>query len=74
MPPLRLAYILFGTWIRIDDSTMASIEDPSKEEFTQKKNPELEVYADNAGKARFRLKARSGEIIAVEQAYKSLAS
>ena len=53
---------------------MASIEDPSKEEFTQKKNPESEVYADNAGKARFRLKARSGEIIAVEQAYKSLAS
>ena len=34
----------------------------------------FEIYTDNAGKFRFRLKAGNGEIIANSQAYESKAS
>ena len=34
----------------------------------------FEIYSDNAGKFRFRLKAGNGEIIANGQAYESKAS
>jgi uncharacterized protein YegP (UPF0339 family) len=34
----------------------------------------FEVYEDNAGKYRFRLKAGNGEIIAVGEAYESKAA
>jgi uncharacterized protein YegP (UPF0339 family) len=34
----------------------------------------FELYADKAGKYRFRLKAANGEIIAVSEAYESKAS
>ena len=34
----------------------------------------FEVYKDNAGKYRFRLKAGNGEIIAVGEAYESKSS
>jgi uncharacterized protein YegP (UPF0339 family) len=34
----------------------------------------FELYADKAGKYRFRLKAGNGEIIAVSEAYESKAS
>jgi len=33
--------------------------------------PKFEIYPDNAGKFRFRLKAANGEIIAVGEAYES---
>jgi len=33
--------------------------------------PKFEVYQDNAGKFRFRLKAANGEVIAVGEAYES---
>ena len=34
-------------------------------------NPKFEVYADKAGKTRFRLKATNGQIIAVGEAYET---
>ena len=52
----------------------ASLEDQTGEGFAKQKNPKFEVYADDAGKIRFRLKAKNGEIIAVSQGYKSLAA
>ena len=33
--------------------------------------PKFEIYQDNAGKFRFRLKAANGEVIAVGEAYDS---
>jgi len=33
--------------------------------------PKFEIYQDNAGKYRFRLKAANGEVIAVGEAYES---
>ncbi len=33
--------------------------------------PKFEVYMDNSGEYRFRLRARNGQIIAVSQGYKS---
>jgi len=33
--------------------------------------PKFEIYQDNAGKFRFRLKAANGEVIAVGEAYES---
>lgn len=33
--------------------------------------PKFEVYLDEAGEYRFRLRARNGQIIAVSQGYKS---
>jgi uncharacterized protein YegP (UPF0339 family) len=37
-------------------------------------NPKFELYLDRAGKYRFRLKARNGEIIAVSEGYTAKAS
>ncbi|MHA1410481.1 MAG: YegP family protein [Candidatus Odinarchaeia archaeon] len=34
-------------------------------------SPQFEIYKDNAGKFRFRLRAPNGEIIAVSEAYSS---
>jgi uncharacterized protein YegP (UPF0339 family) len=36
--------------------------------------PKFEMYADKAGKCRWRLKAANGEIIATSEAYESEAS
>lgn len=47
----------------------APIEDQTVENFEQKTCPKFEVFADKAGKARFRLKARNGEIILASQGY-----
>lgn len=49
----------------------APVEDQTAEGFEKKACPKFEVFVDKAGKARFRLKARNGEIIATSQAYKS---
>lgn len=38
------------------------------------KHPKFELYQDNAGEYRFRLKARNGEIIAISEGYKAKAS
>ena len=38
------------------------------------KHPKFEVYTDKAGEFRFRLKATNGQIIAVSEGYKAIAS
>jgi len=49
----------------------AKIGDHTLENFVTIANPKFEVYEDKAGKYRFRLKARNGEIIAVSEVYKA---
>lgn len=51
------------------NATAASVEDQTDEGFEQKTCPKFEVYTDKAGKTRFRLKARNGEIILASQGY-----
>ena len=41
---------------------------------TVEKHPKFEVYTDKAGEFRFRLKATNGQIIAVSEGYKAIAS
>ena len=48
---------------------VAEIEDQTVAGFKELKNPRFQVYKDKAGKFRFRLRARNGEIIAVGEAY-----
>ena len=50
----------------------AGVEDQTVEGFEVLKHPKFEVYQDNAGKFRFRLKATNGQIVAVSQAYVSV--
>lgn len=49
----------------------APVENQTVENFEQKTCPKFEVFTDKAGKARFRLKARNGEIILASQGYAS---
>ena len=50
----------------------AAVEDQTVEGFEAKTCPKFEVFTDKAGKARFRLKARNGEIILASQGYASV--
>jgi len=52
----------------------ANVENQTVENFEVAKHPKFEVYEDKAGEFRFRLKAKNGEIIAVSEGYKALAS
>ena len=52
----------------------AKIENQTVDNFETVTNPKFEIYKDKAGEFRFRLKARNGEIIAVSEGYKALAS
>ena len=52
----------------------AAVEDQTVEGFEAKTCPKFEVFTDKAGKARFRLKARNGEIILASQGYASASS
>ena len=52
----------------------AAVEDQTAEGFAVEKHPKFEVYADKAGEFRFRLKATNGQIIAVSEGYKAMAS
>lgn len=56
------------------NAAIAGVEDQTAEGFEQVKHPKFEMYADKAGKFRFRLKARNGEIIGVSEDYNSKAS
>ena len=49
----------------------AAVEDQTAEGFAKLPNPKFEVYADKAGKFRFRLKAKNGQVIAVGEAYET---
>ena len=52
----------------------AGVEDQTVEGFAAVKHPKFEVYTDKAGEFRFRLKATNGQIIAVSEGYKAIAS
>ena len=53
------------------NAPIAEIEDQTAEKVEKKSMPKFEVYADKAGKTRFRLKAKNGQIIAVGEAYET---
>jgi len=52
----------------------AAIENQTVEGYATEKHPKFEVYTDKAGEFRFRLKATNGQVIAVSEGYKALAS
>lgn len=56
-----------------NNAPMAEVEDHTVEDFAVLKHPKFELYTDKAGKTRFHLKAKNGEIIAVSQSYKEKA-
>ena len=56
------------------NAPIAAVENQTVEGFAVEKHPKFEVYADKAGEFRFRLKATNGQVIAVSEGYKALAS
>lgn len=52
----------------------ANIEDQTVEGYETVKNPKFEIYEDKSGEFRFRLTATNGQIIAVSEGYKAMAS
>lgn len=56
------------------NAPIANLEDQTVSEFQVQKNPKFELYTDKAGEFRFRLKAKNGQIIAVSEGYKTMAS
>ena len=52
----------------------AAVENQTVEGYETLKNPKYEIYLDKKGEYRFRLKAKNGQIIAVSEGYKTLAS
>lgn len=55
------------------NAPVAGVEDQTVEGFEKVKHPKFELYEDNAGEFRFRLKAANGEVIAVSEGYKAKA-
>ena len=56
------------------NAPLAPVEDLTVENHEVMKHPKFEVYLDNAGEYRFRLKCANGQIIAVGEGYKAKAS
>ena len=56
------------------NAPVAAVENQTVEGYAVEKHPKFEVYADKAGEFRFRLKATNGQIIAVSEGYKAMAS
>ena len=56
------------------NAPIAAIEDQTIKDFETQKNPKFEIYADKRGEFRFRLKAANGQIVAVGEGYKAMAS
>ena len=56
------------------NAPIAAVENQTVEGFAAEKHPKFEVYTDKAGEFRFRLKALNGQIIAVSEGYKAIAS
>ena len=56
------------------NAPIAPVENQTVEGYTVEKHPKFEVYTDKAGEFRFRLKATNGQIIAVSESYKAMAS
>lgn len=55
----------------INNAPIANVEDQTVEPVQTQKHPKFEVYLDKKGEARFRLKAKNGEIIAASEGYSS---
>lgn len=56
------------------NAPVAAVENQTVEGYATEKNPKFEIYTDKAGEFRFRLKATNGQIIAVSEGYKAMAS
>ena len=53
------------------NAPIANIEDQTVEGYEAATHPKFEIYKDNAGEFRFRLKARNGEPILASEGYKA---
>ena len=53
------------------NAPVAGVEDQTAEKPARIPNPKFEVYVDKAGKFRFRLKAKNGQVVAVGEAYET---
>ena len=58
----------------VKKNCVGGVEDQTAEAVEAVKHPKFEVYADKAGEFRFRLKATNGQVIAVSEGYKAMAS
>ena len=56
------------------NAPVAAVENQTLEGYPVEKHPKFEIYTDKAGEFRFRLKATNGQIIAVSEGYKAIAS
>ena len=56
------------------NAPVAAVENQTVEGYATEKHPKFEVYTDKAGEFRFRLKATNGQVIAVSEGYKAIAS
>ena len=56
------------------NAPVAAVENQTVEGYAVEKHPKFEIYTDKAGEFRFRLKATNGQVIAVSEGYKALAS
>lgn len=54
-----------------NNAPVAAVEDQTVEPIEKQKHPKFEVYLDKKGEARFRLKAKNGEVIAASEGYSS---
>ena len=57
-----------------NNAPIANLEDQTREGYAVQKHPKFEVYTDNAGEFRFRLKAKNGQNIVASEGYKALKS
>ena len=53
------------------NAPLANLENQTEEGYAVQKHPKFEVYVDNAGEYRFRLKAKNGQNIAASEGYAS---
>lgn len=67
----KLGSMLNGIASVQKNAPVAGVEDQTVENPEKIRNPKFEVYADKAGKIRFRLKAANGQVIAVGEAYET---
>lgn len=56
------------------NAPIANIEDQTVEGYEAVTHPKFEIYKNDAGEFRFRLKARNGEPILASQGYTAMAS
>ena len=56
------------------NAPIAALENQTEDGYKAEKHPKFEVYQDNAGEFRFRLKAKNGQIIAASEGYTAVKS